>query len=64
MLNYNRSLQSALAAYDDFLGYESDAELAAERRARDDRDLSPFIGVLVTVGLSLPFWCLLIWVLL
>jgi len=61
MLNYSRSLQSGLAASADFLGHE---ELAAQRRARDDRDLSPFIGVLVAVSLSLPSWCLLIWALL
>jgi hypothetical protein len=69
MLYYNRSWQCRLAASDDFLdtatnGHESDAELASERRARDDKDLAPIIGVMVAVGLSLPFWWMLIWVLL
>ena len=69
MLNYSRSWQGRLAASDDFLdtatdGHESDAELASERRARDDKDLDPIIGVMVAVGLSVPFWWMLIWVLL
>jgi hypothetical protein len=45
-------------------GHESGVELASERRARDDKDLDPIIGVMVAVGLSLPFWWMLIWVLL
>jgi hypothetical protein len=69
MPNYFRSVQGGLAASDDFLdtasdGHESDAELAGERRARGDRDLAPFIGVMVAISFSLPFWWMLIWVLL
>ena len=60
MLTSNRSLQD-LAASDDFLytaadSLESDAEVAPERRARDDRDLAPLIGIMVALGLSLPLW--------
>ena len=69
MLNYNRALQGRFAASDDFPdtatdGHESDAELGSERRARDYKDLDPIIGVMVAVGLSVPFWWMLIWVLL
>jgi hypothetical protein len=68
MLTSNRSFQG-LAASDDFLdtaadGYESDTELAGERRARDDRDLAASIGAMIAVVLSLPFWLALIWALL
>jgi hypothetical protein len=59
-----------LAASDDALwnaatdGHESDTELTGERRAKDDRDLAPLIGMMVALGLSLPFWWALISVLL
>jgi hypothetical protein len=64
MLTSNRSLQD-LAASNDFLhtaadSLESDAEVAPERRASDDRDLAPIISMIVAVGLSLPFWWALI----
>jgi hypothetical protein len=69
MRNYFRPVPGGLAVSDDLLdtstdGHESDAELADDRRPRDDRDLGPIIGVIVAVGLSLPFWWMLIWVLL
>jgi hypothetical protein len=69
MRNYFRPVQGGLVASDDLLdtftdSQESDAELADDRRARDDRDFSPIIGAIVAVGLSLPFWWMLIWVLL
>ena len=69
MRNYFRPVQGGLAASDDLLdtftdGHESNTELAEERRARDDRDLAPVIAMIVAVGLSLPFWWMVIWALL
>ena len=65
MLNFNRSLQGGFAASDDFLDtaadrQQSDSELAREFRTADDRDLAPIIGMILAVGLSLPFWWALI----
>jgi hypothetical protein len=61
MLTSNRSLQD-LAASNDFLDTATDGreELPAERRASDDGDLAPIIGMIVAVSLSLPFWWALI----
>jgi hypothetical protein len=69
MRNYFRPVQGGLVASDELLdtsadGHESDGELVDDRRARDDRDLGPIISVIVALGLSLPFWWMLIWVLL